>query len=35
MFFNSELVAKRLEIMHELVPAAVRIAVFLNPLFGT
>ena len=30
-FFNSELVAKRLEILHELVPAAVRIAIFVNP----
>jgi len=30
-FFASELVAKRLEILRELVPAAVRIAVLVNP----
>ena len=29
--FNSELTAKRLELLHELVPQAVRIAVFVNP----
>jgi ABC-type uncharacterized transport system substrate-binding protein len=30
-FFNSELVSKRLELLHALVPAAVRIAVLVNP----
>jgi ABC-type uncharacterized transport system substrate-binding protein len=30
-FFNTELTAKRLELLRELVPAATRVAVFLNP----
>ena len=30
-FFNTELVAKQLELLHELVPRAVRIATFVNP----
>jgi putative ABC transport system substrate-binding protein len=34
-FFNAELNAKRLELLRELVPAAVRIAVLLNPTNAT
>lgn len=30
-FFNSELAAKRMALLHEMVPAAVRIAVLVNP----
>jgi putative ABC transport system substrate-binding protein len=30
-FFNSEVDAKRLQLLHELVPQAVRVAVLLNP----
>ena len=30
-FFNSELVAKQMELLRELVPRAARVAVFLNP----
>jgi putative ABC transport system substrate-binding protein len=31
MFFNTELVAKRIELMHELLPSAAKIAVLGNP----
>jgi putative ABC transport system substrate-binding protein len=34
-FFNAELTAKRLEILRELVPAATRVAVLLNPDFAS
>jgi putative tryptophan/tyrosine transport system substrate-binding protein len=34
-FFSSELVAKRLGLLHELVPKAVRIAVLVNPANAT
>src|SRR5262245_29861747 len=30
-FFNAELVAKQLELLHELIPRAARVAVFVNP----
>jgi putative ABC transport system substrate-binding protein len=33
-FFSGELVAKRLEILRELIPGAVRVAVLTNPLGG-
>jgi putative ABC transport system substrate-binding protein len=34
-FFNAEVAAKRLELMHELVPAAKRVAVLVNPTNAT
>jgi len=34
-FFNSELVAKQLELLRELVPQAVTVAVFVNPAGAT
>ena len=34
-FFNAELVAKRLELLRELVPAATRVAVLVNPANAT
>ena len=34
-FFTAELVAKRLGLLHELVPAAVRVAVLVNPADAT
>jgi len=30
-FFNAELVAKQLELLHELLPRAARVAIFVNP----
>jgi putative ABC transport system substrate-binding protein len=33
-FFNAELAAKRLELLRELVPAAARVAVIINPAFA-
>ncbi|HEX9071561.1 MAG TPA: ABC transporter substrate binding protein, partial [Pseudolabrys sp.] len=34
-FFNSEVAAKRLRLLHELLPKAVRIAVLVNPANAT
>ena len=34
-FFNAELVAKRLEVLRELVPTAIRVAVLVNPADAT
>jgi putative ABC transport system substrate-binding protein len=34
-FFNSELVAKRLALLHKLVPKAIRVAVLVNPADAT